>query len=293
MCLFGTGTKFEFRLNGGIDMNELLNLAHPDVSDTSEYGGKAAGLHDLIALDIAAVPVGFAIGASNHGRMDAEFQTSLMAAYAELCKAMRDTKLQVAVRSSATDEDGADTSFAGQHETVLGVQGEQALSDAVRSVWASGSRESAMEYRDGHGLDTDDVRMAVVVQAMIPAEMAAVAFSRNPVTGEREVMVNVIPGLGEPLVSGEVTPDTEIHPERGERTVYIGRKIFRLELASTGGTIQIENDDPMRPTFAGNEVAQLAGYTRELEKFHGRAVDIEAAYYHQQWWLLQCRPVTT
>jgi phosphoenolpyruvate synthase/pyruvate phosphate dikinase len=279
MCLFGTGTKFEFRLNGGIDMNELLNLAHPDVSDTSEYGGKAAGLHDLIALDIAAVPVGFAIGASNHGRMDAEFQTSLMAAYAELCKAMRDTKLQVAVRSSATDEDGADTSFAGQHETILGVQGEQALNDAVRSVWASGTRESAMAYRDEHDLDTDDVRMAVVVQAMIPAEMAAVAFSRNPVT--------------EPLVSGEVTPDTEIHPERGERTVYIGRKIFRLELASTGGTIQIENDDPMRPTFAGDEVAQLAKYTRELEKFHGRAVDIEAAYYHQQWWLLQCRPVTT
>ena len=114
----------------------------------------------------------------------------------------------VAVRSSATGEDGAVTSFAGQQETILGVEGDDALHQAIERCWASLDGERAVAYRKQQGVRDDDLAMAVVVQRLVPAEVAGVLFTRDPLdVTDRQMLVEASWGLGESVVSGKVTPD--------------------------------------------------------------------------------------
>ena len=116
----------------------------------------------------------------------------------------------VAVRSSATAEDLPETSFAGQQETYLNVRGDQML-DAVVRCWASLWTARALGYRARLGIRPEEVAIAVVVQELVPAEVAGVLFTANPFTGARdEVVVSASWGLGEAIVGGQVTPDTYI-----------------------------------------------------------------------------------
>src|SRR5262249_5142652 len=112
----------------------------------------------------------------------------------------------VAVRSSATAEDGDATSFAGQQETILGVQGESAVIDAVQQCWSSLKSHRARAYRQKQGVG--EMAMAVGVQQLVRADVAGVMFTRDPSdeTGTRMV-VEASWGLGETVVSGKVTPD--------------------------------------------------------------------------------------
>jgi len=133
----------------------------------------------------------------------------------------------VAVRSSATAEDLPDMSFAGQLETYLNVRGGDAVIDAVKRCWASLWTGRAIAYRQRQGIRSQDVSIAVVVQQLVPAEAAGVAFTANPVTGARdELMINAAWGLGEAIVSGRVTPDTiVIHkPDAAIASEQIGDK---------------------------------------------------------------------
>src|SRR5512147_1659998 len=114
-----------------------------------------------------------------------------------------------AVRSSAVDEDGARASFAGQHETYLNIVGADAILEAVTRCWESARSERALEYRRQQGLSVERPQIAVLVQQLVAADVAAVVFSANPITGNRdEVMINASWGLGESIVGGTVTPDT-------------------------------------------------------------------------------------
>jgi rifampicin phosphotransferase len=125
----------------------------------------------------------------------------------------------VAVRSSATAEDLPDLSFAGQQDTYLNILGVEALLPAVRNCWASLWTARAISYRHQMGIAHDDVAMAVVVQEMVNAEVSGVLFTANPATGCRdELIINASFGLGEAIVSGEVTPDAYViscHPRQG------------------------------------------------------------------------------
>src|SRR5262249_48952662 len=114
----------------------------------------------------------------------------------------------VAVRSSATAEDAADTSFAGQQETILGVQGNDSLIDAIERCWRSLFTERAVAYREKQNVDAAGLAMAVVVQKLVPAESAGVLFTRDPLdpTGKR-MLAEASWGLGEVVVSGRVQPD--------------------------------------------------------------------------------------
>ena len=133
----------------------------------------------------------------------AEVTAELAAAYAALGSGAR-----VAVRSSATAEDLANASFAGQHDTYLDVAGETAVLDKVRACWASLWTERALTYRRQQGFDQDEVAIACVVQRLVVATVAGVAFTADPVTGERDrVIVDAVAGLGEALVSGRATAD--------------------------------------------------------------------------------------
>ena len=113
----------------------------------------------------------------------------------------------MAVRSSTVDEDGAQASFAGQHDSYLNVCGPQAVTEAVQRCWASALTERAVHYRQQHGLSTE-VGVAVLIQQLIRADVSAVVFSADPRTGDRDqIVINATWGLGESLVGGLVTPD--------------------------------------------------------------------------------------
>jgi pyruvate,water dikinase len=112
----------------------------------------------------------------------------------------------VAVRSSAVGEDSSQASFAGQHLTCLNIRSQTGMVEAVREVWQSGQSAAAQGYRQRLGI-TQPPQIAVVVQQFIPAMQSGVLFTRNPINGKDERVIEASWGLGEAIVSGLVTPD--------------------------------------------------------------------------------------
>src|SRR3954447_14848647 len=184
--------------------------------------------------------------------------------------------LRLAVRSSGVAEDGAAASFAGLHDTELDLTADE-VPAAILRCWASLWSDRAIGYRTRRGLALDGGGMAIVVQALVPAIAAAVAFTRHPVSGrEDQIVVNAAPGLGEAMVSGLVTPDT-----------IVIDKPSGIVVESTSG------DQPGGPALSDRSLVDLVTLCREVERAFGAAVDIEAALAPDGWYLLQARPITT
>ncbi len=176
---------------------------------------------------------------------------------------------KVAVRSSAVNEDGTETAWAGQLETVLGVI-RAGVVDAVRYCRSSSDSKRAKAYALAH--QTTSGGVAVIVQRMLDSRLSGVAFSRHPVTGEKRVVVEVVEGLGEKLVSGLVTPDTY---------VLGGKKIIEQYIFS--------KDTIITPA----ELNQVSSLTLAVEEKLGYPVDIEWSFEGDVLFLLQARPITT
>ena len=186
-------------------------------------------------------------------------------AYAELGGGM------VAVRSSASAEDSEAASYAGQQETYLEVQGAEEVRKRIIDCWASFFSERAMFYRGEKG-DLDDLCMAVVVQQMVYAEKAGVAFSNHPVTRRKDrMMIEAVRGLGEQVVSGEVTPDQYIVDRKGK---------------------QKKAQTPHGGVLSEAELARISELAVQLETHYGKPQDIEWAIYQNDVYLLQSRPIT-
>ncbi|MCL2648080.1 MAG: PEP-utilizing enzyme [Phycisphaerales bacterium] len=181
----------------------ILSLS--ESTEVRLVGGKAINLAALIRAGFP-VPDGFVITtAAFHAA--ASDNVGVEAAIRERYCALGGKA--VAVRSSATAEDMAGASMAGQYETYLDIVGEDAVIEAVKKCWASVSTARTQAYLREHGIDPADVAMAVVVQELVPAEVAGVMFTANPRTGdEREILIEASYGLGEAVVSGLVQPDT-------------------------------------------------------------------------------------
>lgn len=272
-------------------------LGEPECHVTSRVGGKAASLSQL-ASDFE-VPGGFAIPAVTVPVAETVAQalaSEIAEAYGELEQRAGVAGLPVAVRSSAIDEDGAQASFAGQHDTYLNVRGADAVFDAVRRCWASAHSEVALQYRQMSGLGDDDIQIAVLVQQLVEADVAGVAFSANPVTGNRdEVMITTSWGLGESVVSGTVTPDMfVVHKQTQAVTAELGAK-ERMTALHEAGTLEV----PVPPerqrelTLSEEQAREVAALAHRLEESLGFPVDIECAYHGGRLYLLQCRPITT
>lgn len=183
----------------------------------------------------------------------------------------------VAVRSSATAEDLPEASFAGQQDTFLNVVGEAALLDAVRRCWASLWTERAVAYRAANGIDHRAVQLAVVVQRMVPAAVAGVLFTANPLSGRRrEAVIDAAPGLGEAVVAGAVNPD-------------------HFVVDTLGGRVLSRRTAEGRPAcLSDDQVLQLARAGAAVERHFGAPQDIEWAFDSEgRLWLLQARPITT
>jgi pyruvate,water dikinase len=271
-------------------MSEFRAFAEITPSDLQLVGGKGLSLGLLAAAGLP-VPEGFCITTAAfrkaNGSVNAALEESLVASYRSLGGGL------VAVRSSATAEDGAVTSFAGQQETILGVDGEAALKEAVERCWASLHTERAKAYRQKQGVDDGGLAMAVVVQRLIHAEVAGVLFTHDPhdPTGER-MLVEASWGLGEAVVSGRVTPDSfQIDRASGAvRERRLGVKNLRITAA---GEEQVATEQQSQFCLDEAQLAKLAELGRKVENYYGEPRDVEWAYADGRFWLLQARPITT
>ncbi len=202
----------------------------------------------------------------------------------------------VAVRSSATAEDLPGTSFAGQLETYLNVRGGDAVIDAVRRCWASLWTARAIGYRARLGIRPEEVGMAVVVQQLVPADVAGVVFTANPVTGSRdELVINAAWGLGEAIVSGRVTPDS-ISINKQTRAIVsqvIARKtVMTVRLDDGTRDEPVPEDKRTRAALETFQATELAQLSLKIEQLYGQSMDIEWAMHNGRIFILQARPVT-
>jgi phosphohistidine swiveling domain-containing protein len=236
-----------------------------------------------------------------------EIPGELRAAILETLAAQRLSDATVAVRSSAASEDGSGSSFAGQFETVLGVRAadERALMDALRSVWASAFLARAAAYRAERDATEGGVRMAVVIQELVNPDVSGVAFSADPVSGDRDTaVVSAVYGLGEGLVSGELDADA-YHVRFGPRAMpevaaTVAHKDRALRGAPGGRPRSEEVPAPVRDVAAlsDDEARRVAGCVRSLAGILGSAQDIEWALVSggerpRDLVVLQTRPITT
>lgn len=205
----------------------------------------------------------------------------------ELRVALRDLELldrPLAVRSSATVEDGSLASFAGQFATVLGVvassDDDESLWTAIRTVWASAHDARARAYA-GAGHDAPVPSMAVLIQELIPARAAGVAFSVDPVTGDPGVaVVSSVFGLGESLVGGDLDADTWRLPTIGTASAEFAEKSFALVALEGGGTrrVELHGDERARPSLTESQAHQVAAAARALATALGEPQDVEWAF---------------
>jgi rifampicin phosphotransferase len=201
--------------------------------------------------------------------------------------------LRVAVRSSAIDEDGAVASFAGLHDTELGVAPGD-IEVAVRRCWASLWSPQAVAYRLRRQVSFQDLGMAVVVQALVPADAAAVVFTRHPVTGrDDQVLINAIPGLGEPMVAGTVTPDTIVVDKASRAVVSFTAGAAPEILVALATGVARQANPPGTRALDDIALKELVTLACEVERRVGANVDLEAARSGGRWYLLQARPITT
>ncbi|HUQ16467.1 MAG TPA: PEP/pyruvate-binding domain-containing protein, partial [Candidatus Saccharimonadales bacterium] len=278
-------------------------LGEPASHDAERVGAKAATLGRLAAR--YRVPAGFCIDSQVFERFTSA-QDGDTAAHEGLRRIIDDSlraleqrvgrpDLVLAVRSSAIGEDGGGSSFAGQHETILGARGAEEITRAVIACWRSAGSERARAYRRERGV-SDAVCMPVLVQELVDAESAAIAFTVDPVTGDSAVVVvNAAWGLGESLASGSVTPDT--HVVRKDGLVLTSSQIAEkavMTVRATGGTTEVAVPPGRRSLAAltDAQVIAVASLSLELEAESGGPVDVECAYAGGDLYLLQSRPIT-
>ena len=295
--------------------------------DLAVAGGKGANLGELVragfpvppgfvvttrAYDLVAQENGFAalvqvLGAADPAtpaptaaqalRKTVEAATVPAAVADAVRAALRDLGPDpVAVRSSATAEDLPGAAFAGQQETFLNVTGEEQVLDAVRRCWASLWAERAVDYRRQRGIDHAAVKLAVVVQRLIPADVAGVLFTANPVTGARgELAIDASPGLGEAVVSGAVTPDHYVLKKGSHAVVsqQLGRREVVIRPVAGGGTASVRPDESAAaPVLGPADLDGLAGLGEAVERHYGVPQDLEWAIAGGRLFLLQARPIT-
>jgi pyruvate,water dikinase len=260
-----------------------------DALDAAHFGGKAASLARSVRAGLP-VPPGFALGT-----------THVEAIFEGHTDALKELRLEFdglggpcAVRSSAIGEDSDAASFAGQHATILNVRHEDHVAEAVLKVRESAHTESARAYRHTLGME-DAPRVGVVVQRMIEPDCAGVMFTKNPLNGSHERVIEASWGLGEAVVAGLVVPDNYVLDEQGRvlrRTA--GEKDIALRGAPEGGTVEEAVADHLVSAFCLTDdmLAKLHNLGLRCESFFGRGLDLEWAFVGSTLSLLQCRAMT-
>lgn len=200
-----------------------------------------------------------------------------------------------AVRSSAVEEDSVRHSFAGVHQTRLGVAGAQ-VAEAVAACLASMRGEEAAAYRRAHGLPPIEGPQSVLVQRMIPAVVAGVAFTTDPVrAGRNEMVISASWGSGEAVVGGMVEPDEVrvLRSTRGIVSQFVGSKAYRLVSNGHGQQrVPTSSDEQARLCLDAAQVAVLTSLLLDIETTLGETQDVEWCHDGDRFWFVQSRPIT-
>ena len=315
-----------------LQTSEIVLFEALGVGDTAIAGGKGANLGELCRAGFR-VPPGFVIGAAAYVRamgdggvradlvqversidvddagelaegasrlrelvrkagLPAALRAELLEAYHRLGSSRR-----VAVRSSATAEDTADTSFAGMNQTFTNVSGDEELCTRVVDCWMSLFGERVVAYRHTRGI-TDEPAIAVIVQEMVESERSGVMFTVDPSTGDRStIVIEAALGLGEVVVGGQVVPDTYRVAKEGPRLadVRVGVQSFMIVADPHGGDrrMTLSPADGGRRVLSDDEALDLARLAIRVEEHYGAPQDLEWAIAGGKTFLVQARPITT
>ena len=251
---------------------------------------------DLPAIDVASKAIRETIEAV---RYPGDVEAAIRAAHESLCAG--DTSLPLAVRSSATSEDGEDASFAGLQDTYLWLRGADSVLTHVRRCWASLYSVESLNYRLRLKLSEDGLAMGVVVQRMVDSRCSGVMFTRSPTTGDRSIIViEGAYGLGSAIVGGEVTPDkfifNKVSGEISDRAVA-EKTVQHLPDFDAGGVLvtEVPLAKRLQSCLSDEEITALAEIGRRVERHYGKPQDIEWAIARgaeAEIFLLQSRPET-
>jgi len=256
-----------------IKINDLLSKV--DVDNPKELEEAAQNIQDLFAK----------------GSMPTAIQEEISGIYKLMGRP------EVAVRSSATAEDLPGTSFAGQYNTYLNVQGTKELLKYVKLCWASLWNYRALSYRIKQGIDNNNLAHGVVIQKLINAEKSGILFTANPTNGRRDqILLNSSWGIGEAIVGGEVTPDQWVIDKNNGRWVeerVADKEIMTIRKDKGIEFIPVPEDKRKELSLNSAEVAELLQLALAVEDYFGSPQDIEWSYYQGKFYLVQTRPITS
>jgi pyruvate,water dikinase len=311
----------------------VKNFGELGRNDTAVAGGKGANLGELTRAGLP-VPAGFVVTAQayldslDRGGLRAEIDEAFRAALAvsqspELSAACERIQAlvrkagvaddvrteieaayhqlgdhaEVAVRSSATSEDTAGTSFAGMNATYTNCHGIHDVLTRLADCWASLFGPRVVAYRASTGLD-EEPAIAVVVQLMVDSARSGVAFTADPSTGDRgRIVIEGAYGLGEVVVSGAVEPDTYVVAKQGPRLLHArtGHQTHKIVRGPDGHDLRIDLDAQTGASrvLTDDEAIELARLALQVEEHYGSPQDMEWAIADGQTWLVQSRPITT
>ncbi len=199
----------------------------------------------------------------------------------------------VAVRSSATAEDLPDASFAGQQETYLNIKGWKDVVENVQKCWASLFEARAIFYRVQNNFSHLKVGIAVPVQLMVQSDVSGIMFTVNPVTNNRgDVSIEAAFGLGQPIVSGEITPDQYVVRKETQKIAYrfVTKQTWQFTKA---GKTPVSDAHQKVQKLSNKKVVELAKIGMLIEDHYGRPQDIEWGMEDDKLYIVQSRPVTT
>jgi phosphohistidine swiveling domain-containing protein len=228
--------------------------------------------------------------------LSAKIPYDVAAAIAGAYGDLRGSNPPVAVRSSATAEDLPGASFAGQQESYLNISGAEKVLEAVSKCWSSLWTARAIGYRAMQGISGNDIALAVVVQELVPAEVAGILFTVDPIHGSRDqIQISAAWGLGDAVVGGRVTPDNfTVDKETGQ---VLKQQISDKEVMTVcvdGKTEDQPVSDNLRrvPALESADLKELAHLGVEIEGLYGMPMDIEWALRDGKFAVVQARPVT-
>ncbi len=262
-----------------------------DVEDTEKLQNTAETIQKLIIATPIPNDIKEAV-ADAYSILGVEFKT-------QASTIMQGTEEFVAVRSSATAEDLPEASFAGQQATYLNIKGRQNVINAVRECWASLFTARAIYYRQKNNFPHDKVLIAVVVQRMVNSERSGVMFTINPATNkDDEIVIEAAHGLGETVVSGEVTPDLYIVDKNTNRITTCEVKEQKFKLVrdpATGKNVKklLTPDEEKLQVLSDKLILELARYGKKIHDHYGKPQDIEWAIERDRVYIVQSRAVTT
>ncbi len=262
----------------------VLQLAESKNSKLA--GGKGASLARLVMAGFV-VPEGFVITTTVFNKMTPDLENQILTAFDKL------GAKYVAVRSSAAAEDGARDAWAGQLDTFLNVPRPE-LINKVNQCWQSAGSERAQSYAEQKGLLAGSV--AVVVQAMVQSETSGIAFSVNPITkNKQEIVIEAGFGLNEPIVSGEITPDTYVVDKKASKILqkHISNQDKQYSLGNDGKNQWQDVKIGNKQKLSDDQINQVAKTAARLEKFFGYPIDSEWTFAKDELYILQARPITT